>query len=239
MSSQYTQNLINNIKKDNFKDAINIIKEVNDENSQTGIDIRKIIQKDFINYNYTRILFRGHYITEYYTERFLTIMKNTDNLVYLIINSKNKELIEYLIHIIADEVNYDDKFSVNIFEDEIISLFLSSLMYKISSNELFDVFLNIFQKDALKIIYQAFNRIGSDFQFVKKVINDYFTLNKINRLFIEFAIKPEEYIEIFKYIRIISGISLEEYKGFIEICSNELSFLPTGVLRIIGDYYTK
>lgn len=225
---RYIRLFINSIEKGEIKEALTILEEIPDD----------VLRREIAEYSYRRILFRGRVLTSTYTERHVQTLIRNNNLIYHIINSKNVDLIQAFIERLSDTVDYEDEFSTDMFREDLISIVLSSLMYGIASEELFEAIFNIFEHDIFRLFGEIYEMISDEFVGARRFIKNYFTIGRLKRLFDRLNLDDDDYIKIFKVIQRITGISMEEYIHYIETAS-ELNFLPEGIKRLIGDFITK
>jgi hypothetical protein len=202
------------------------------------MDFREIMN-DLNDFDASRILYRGQALTDYYTHRNEQKMIIDKNIVYYMMKYPNLELIESFINTLRENTDMADEYQAELFELDIIKLFSSTIMYDLATTEHLYIFMEIFGKDGFRLLYQIYDNIPLEFVDRKVVFDDYFTLGKIKRLFDKFdIIDVDEIKQLFKYLEPMSGLTAEEYLGYISSISESVS-VPSRILQMIYDMITK
>jgi hypothetical protein len=83
----------------------------------------------------------------------------------------------------------------------------------------------------------VYGQISDKFPQEKEFLRNYFTVGKISRIFEYLELDDEEYIEAFKHIQRITGITMEDYQQYVEAASE--TSLPDDIQSLIGEYVVK
>lgn len=228
MTDRYIELFIDSVKKSEFKDAMLILEQIPD----------RVLERDMHDYDYRRILYRGRSLTNYYTDRNVDTMIQNNNLFYYIMKYPDANLIGKYIERISSNINFENEFQTELFNETLVSLVMASFMYNIASEQLLDAFFDVFGVDTFMLLYQAHERFSPEFADTMVLFNNYFSVGRIRRLFDKLDVSSKDYERLFHYIEPISGVSYEEYMKYIEI-TQEYNLLPDSVAKLIGDYIRK